>query len=328
MNPKPRNGYVPNDELTTVQGFPGAKDTAAIVERIHNDSGGKVVLAQGAPFYRSFFVQGDMHVHPALYNLDHGSSIRLAAAGSSSHGFGDRFDVSTNNGGRDWMIANGPKYGLVREFGAADPGHWMNPHETWPGIPAASTPASGLSLEQAHLVGTYLNSRAASVGQHTTDAGDHDAWRGTGVVGPNYWTLVQALGAADGLYPQPAYKIDGKPGPKTLSIEVHYLAIAQGADGTPPITAPTPPPAPAPAPAPAAESDEDMVRRIARYLNGRVLGNDSSAASNGVRGPVYWMEIQRAGRQDGLYGAGYVIDGKPGPKSRELEQHYSQVAPH
>lgn len=75
-----------------------------------------------------------------------------------------------------------------------------------------------------------------------------------------------------------------------------------------------------------AESGLNYVRRIARYLNGRVLGNDTAAATTGIRGPVYWTIMQRAGKRDGLYGKGYIVNGIPGPRTRELEKHYASIA--
>jgi hypothetical protein len=74
------------------------------------------------------------------------------------------------------------------------------------------------------------------------------------------------------------------------------------------------------------ESDKAFVRRVSRYLNRRVLGIDTNAEKDGVRGKAYWTEIQTAGRQDGLYGKDYRIDGEPGPRSRWLERHYGLIA--
>lgn len=78
------------------------------------------------------------------------------------------------------------------------------------------------------------------------------------------------------------------------------------------------PPAPKP-------SDADNVKKLSRYLNGRGLGKRTTAQYDGIRGKVYWTLVQLAGRKDGLYGAGYVVDGKPdgaGSRTRWLEKHY------
>lgn len=75
-----------------------------------------------------------------------------------------------------------------------------------------------------------------------------------------------------------------------------------------------------------ADSGRAYVRRIAGYLNGRRLGYTTAAARNGIRGPIYWRLIQLAGRQDGLYGRGYIVNGIPGPRTRVLERHYATLA--
>lgn len=73
------------------------------------------------------------------------------------------------------------------------------------------------------------------------------------------------------------------------------------------------------------ETDADKVRRIARYLNDRLGGLDSTAEKDGVRGEVYWKLLQTAGRQDGLFPKpAYVIDGKPGARSRYIESVYDK----
>jgi hypothetical protein len=77
---------------------------------------------------------------------------------------------------------------------------------------------------------------------------------------------------------------------------------------------------------PSVESDKDFVRRVARYLNNRLGGLDTTAVTDGVRGKVYWTLVQTAGQKDGLYGKGYDIDGVPGPKTYELEKHYGRIA--
>lgn len=84
--------------------------------------------------------------------------------------------------------------------------------------------------------------------------------------------------------------------------------------------------APASGVVPAGETDKDFVRRVSRYLNRRTLKVDTTAEFDGIRGKAYWTEIQTAGRQDGLYGTAYKIDGIPGAKTYELEKHYGRIA--
>jgi hypothetical protein len=99
------------------------------------------------------------------------------------------------------------------------------------------------------------------------------------------------------------------------------------------IYTPKPKPAPKPKPKPKPESTRAKVRRVARYLNRRHLGRRSTASITGARlargkrsSNYYWM-IQTAGRRDGLYPRGkYVVNGIPGPRTRQLEAHYARVA--
>lgn len=69
----------------------------------------------------------------------------------------------------------------------------------------------------------------------------------------------------------------------------------------------------------------DDVKRVAAYLNGRNLGKTSNADEDGKPGPnLYWM-IQTAGRADGLYPVPYIIDGKTGPRTELVFDHYVEV---
>ena len=64
------------------------------------------------------------------------------------------------------------------------------------------------------------------------------------------------------------------------------------------------------------------VRKIGTFLNG-VYGPKyhTNAASNGIRGAIYWRLVQMWGKANGLYGAGYIINGVPGAKSRSVEAY-------
>lgn len=86
--------------------------------------GVRVEIPTPAGGYRSLYMQRDMHERPWAYNLDPGSSVQLAPVGYSTHGWGDRVDIIVGEA-REWAIANAHKFGFVREFGAADPGHFM-----------------------------------------------------------------------------------------------------------------------------------------------------------------------------------------------------------
>lgn len=77
-------------------------------------------------------------------------------------------------------------------------------------------------------------------------------------------------------------------------------------------------------------ADVDYVTIIATYLNGRDLaGHRTGAEESGTRGGYYWTRLQQAGRQDGIYPRGYLIDGdpnrsdgRPGITKTVLEPHY------
>lgn len=72
--------------------------------------------------------------------------------------------------------------------------------------------------------------------------------------------------------------------------------------------------------------DKEMVRRIATYLNGQVLGMSSTAASDGIRGKVYWTMVQTWGSRNGLYPQpAYKIDGEPGGQSRVIERRLDEI---
>lgn len=61
------------------------------------------------------------------------------------------------------------------------------------------------------------------------------------------------------------------------------------------------------------------VRAVAHYLNEQHLGETSYAANDGEEGPIYWWLVQTWGRKNDVYGSAYVIDGVPGPRTRQVE---------
>lgn len=85
-------------------------------------------------------------------------------------------------------------------------------------------------------------------------------------------------------------------------------------------------PATAPAKATLAKA---RVRRVAAYLNGRAAKlrrKPTTAVRNGIPGPRYWALVQAAGKADGLYGRGYIINGIPGRRTRIVETVYAARA--
>lgn len=121
------NGAVPAADLVTVQpgiqlNRPTANAWMAFMQA-GSRTGHRLGIATPAGGYRSLAVQADMKKRPWLYNLSKQSTKKLAAVGHSTHGLGDRVDVV---GDLAWAIANGPRFGFFREFGAADPNHFKH----------------------------------------------------------------------------------------------------------------------------------------------------------------------------------------------------------
>lgn len=140
------NGEMPASLLVEVEpGLYLEAGTAAAYRRMKAaaaSAGVTLTIPRPAGAYRSLFVQQDMHDRPWLYNLDPSSSVRIAPAGSSTHGLGDRVDIVRGAAG-DWAIANAHRFGFTREFGAADPRHFRFNNPTW----AALTPTTIVSEE-------------------------------------------------------------------------------------------------------------------------------------------------------------------------------------
>jgi hypothetical protein len=75
----------------------------------------------------------------------------------------------------------------------------------------------------------------------------------------------------------------------------------------------------------------DEVKRVASYLNGRSLGRYSTASETGLNilpgldESNYYWEVQRAGKLDGVYPAGDLLNGIPGPATYAAELHYRDL---
>ena len=80
-----------------------------------------------------------------------------------------------------------------------------------------------------------------------------------------------------------------------------------------------------PAPAPVVASN--IVRVVAAWFNANGYKH-STADVDGIAGPIYWTNVQSWGRQNGTYPSpAYVIDGKPGAQTRNVENAiYNMVA--
>lgn len=120
------NGDLRN--LVQVQGLimlePATADAYITMKAAAKREGVTVEIPTPAGGYRSLYMQRDMHERPWAYNLDPASSVQLAPVGQSTHGWGDRVDIIVGQA-RAWAIGNAHRFGFVREFGDADPGHFM-----------------------------------------------------------------------------------------------------------------------------------------------------------------------------------------------------------
>lgn len=128
------NGKMPSNALFEVE--PGhflESGTAKAYLAMKQDAAKEEIelnIPEPAGAYRSIDVQKDMHANPLKYGLDPNSSVPLAPVGYSTHGFGTRVDIITGSA-REWVISNHGRYGFIREFGSADPGHFKYQYPTF-----------------------------------------------------------------------------------------------------------------------------------------------------------------------------------------------------
>jgi hypothetical protein len=148
-----RNGYLAEDGLklvtvedddrliaTSAAAFLAAKAAAA-------RDGVGLWIVEPAGAYRPYSTQYGMYYHPEQYNLNPKNSLKGAAPGYSTHGWGNRVDV--NAAGLAWMIANGHKFGWTREFGSADPNHFK--HDGRTAIATAFTLLSSVQIGDVEM---------------------------------------------------------------------------------------------------------------------------------------------------------------------------------
>lgn len=231
---KPANGRAADNTLVYVQGNIRL-ETATAAAYLAAKAAGGLTISPPLGGYRSYQDQANLKADPAAY----GSSLKssqIAGPGNSTHGYGDCVDITANNA---WFQTHCGSYGFVRESPAGENNHYRYLHPTWATPTVAVVDPNGLTADDIRRVATYLNGRATEFGAPTTTANT------SGTTGPRYWTLVQCAGADDGLYPQPAYKIDGIPGPKTYELEQHYreltIPVVAPPVVTPPVVVPDPP---------------------------------------------------------------------------------------
>jgi hypothetical protein len=61
------------------------------------------------------------------------------------------------------------------------------------------------------------------------------------------------------------------------------------------------------------------VKLIAGFLNSRFKQPQTQSTKDGIPGRNYWTLVQKWGREQGVYGSTYKIDGIVGPRTRQVE---------
>jgi hypothetical protein len=173
------NGYLTEAELVHVSPVETLSTLAARAYRHLVIAGAakgiKIHIASPGGAYRSFKTQAEMRegslgnvALAAKWDLNPNSSVPLAAAGYSSHGFGTRVDLifngSSNPNGTELSLA--AHYGFTREFGADDPNHFKHDGKT------AITPLSAAEVAAAHLYPYENGVVPATKVYHTVVSGD------------------------------------------------------------------------------------------------------------------------------------------------------------
>lgn len=216
---EPANGQVPQSELVAVQSgtYAGRAytiylETATAAAYNKAAAAGGLTIAAPLGGDRTLQDQINLKNDPPAY----GANVPASAIGSpgySTHGWGTCVDIAANNA---WFQAHCGEYGFVRESPAGENNHYRYLSPTWA---SAAVIEHNLTTDEVKRVATYLNARGLG---ETTTASTTGINVIPGQNSSNYYKEVQTAGRADGLYPAPAYVINGIPGPKTYAVELHY----------------------------------------------------------------------------------------------------------
>lgn len=192
------NGRLSAAELVSVDGVQLSIPTANAYLRMQAAAladGVKLWIARPIGGYRSFFVQGDMHTNPAQYGLSPVSTVPIAAAGLSSHGWGTCVDIGSFGAGYQgdgearaaWVLAHASAFGFKRQFGVADPNHFLHDGKT-----AIDPLPIGLfmTLSPAEEQEILLGIRDLHTG---TGLGNARAWTQTQVEAYSLYSRLKAL---------------------------------------------------------------------------------------------------------------------------------------
>jgi len=172
-----KNGRLIDAELTEVKfgrlSTAAARAWNAMVKSALRDGVSLVIAGgvggRGSGAYRDFFTQGDMRTRPWLYGLSSYSTVNIASAGYSTHGFGNAVDIgsfpparnlnaygSTGAARRKWVLANAGRFGFTRTFGENDPNHFGHNGSTTAGYTTIPL-ENDMTDEQAHQLANIYN---------------------------------------------------------------------------------------------------------------------------------------------------------------------------
>lgn len=178
------NGVAPESALTIVDGIHMSPTLAPRVRALITfaaTQGRAVRVAHWYGGYRNLSEQGKLSG-----TGNSASTIPVAAVGKSTHGVYDpgRVDFVGADGfsytasDLAWIVANAPSFGLVREFGSADPNHFMA-HGDWSPAAAPVTPKEPKMFILAMQSSTYRNGMWL-IAPHFLHAFTPDQWNTIG----------------------------------------------------------------------------------------------------------------------------------------------------
>lgn len=220
---RPANGEAAASTLVGVQSgvYKGLAytiylETATAAAYKKAEAAGGLSIAPPLGGDRTMLDQEHLKANPSQYGSSMPAS-KIAAAGHSTHGYGDCVDILANNA---WFQAHCGEYGFVRESPAGENNHYRYLYPTWA---IATTPAEkNLTVDEVKRVASYLNARGLG---ETTTASETGLNIEPGSPSSHYYMEIQQAGRVDGLYPAPGYKINGIPGARTYWLEEHYRDI-------------------------------------------------------------------------------------------------------
>lgn len=139
-----RNGRVPKEALIEIA--PGeqlawvAAEAWMVMKRAAAGDGIRLDPYRWGT-YRDLPLQAAMHRNPSAYGVAKG--VKVAEAGTSTHGFGMAVDIRF---GLVWAYKNAARFGFTRTMPKNDPAHFVHDGRTIPTPPPPDQPAIDTSL--------------------------------------------------------------------------------------------------------------------------------------------------------------------------------------